>query len=325
MGGRTVRVAIVSDIHYASAAEAQRRDYMFRGIHNPLARLLLKAYRGGIWLRDPFAHNHLLAEFIRRAETADFVVANGDYSCDSAFVGVSDDAACQSARECLDQLRRPFGTRFRASIGDHELGKASLGGGLGGPRLASLRRARAELGLETLWQIALGNYVLLGVTSSLAGWPVFEPETLPDERPEWRRLHEDHLGEIRRVFVALRPAQRVLLFCHDPTALPFLWRDEMVRHKLPQVEQTIIGHLHTKLVLWQSRVLAGLPVIRFLGTTPRRLSTALHEARHWRPFKVRLCPALTGIDLLKDGGFYTADLDLEAKRPARFQFHRMAR
>jgi hypothetical protein len=114
-----------------------------------------------------------------------------------------------------------------------------------------------------------------------------------------------------------------LIFCHDPTALPFLWREEAIRSRLPQIEHTIIGHLHTNLVLWNSRLLAGMPPIRCLGHTVRRLSTALHEARLWRPFHVRLCPALAGIELLKDGGFCTIELDPEARHPACFRFHRL--
>jgi len=70
-------------------------------------------------------------------------------------------------------------------------------------------------------------------------------------------------------------------------------------------------------------LLAGMPPIRFLGHTVQRLSTALSEARQWRPFHVRLCPALAGIELLKDGGYWTAELDPEARQPARFRFHRL--
>jgi hypothetical protein len=94
---------------------------------------------------------------------------------------------------------------------------------------------------------------------------------------------------------------------------------------LPQIEQTIIGHLHSNLVLWKSRWLAGMPPIRFLGHTVLRMSTALSEARLWRPFYVRLCPALAGIELLKDGGYWTVELDPEARQPARFRFHRLHR
>src|SRR5207302_6601947 len=117
----------------------------------------------------------------------------------------------------------------------------------------------------------------------------------------------------------------VILFCHDPTALPVLWREDVVREKLPQIEQTIIGHLHSNLILRQSWLLAGIPRITFLGNTACRLSSALKEARHWRPFKIRLCPSLAGIELLKDGGFYSVELDPQARQPANFLFHPLPR
>ena len=192
-------------------------------------------------------------------------------------------------------------------------------------RLASWRRARQDLGLEPFWQFCIGRYVLLGVVSSLIALPVFEPDTLPNERAEWQRLREQHLAEIRRAFVSLNREQRVLLFCHDPTALPFLWREEEIRARLSQIEQTVIGHLHSSLFLWKSRILAGMPRINFLGHTPKRFTAALHEARYWRPFKVRLCPALGGIELLKDGGYYIAELSSDEDTPARFVFHALPR
>jgi hypothetical protein len=55
------------------------------------------------------------------------------------------------------------------------------------------------------------------------------------------------------------------------------------------------------------------------------MSTALGEARHWKPFRVRLCPSLSGIELLKDGGFLTAELDADARQPAKFHLHRIHR
>jgi hypothetical protein len=321
----TVRLVILSDIHYASAAEQARgNDYELRGIHSAALRGLVRFYRHYLWMREPLKQNFRLARFLAEAPPSDYVIANGDYSCNSAFLGVSDDAACQSVRECLGRLRDKFDARLRVVYGDHELGKMSFFGGRGGMRLASWYRAREELGLEPFWQLRLGNYVMMGVVSSLAGLPVFEADTLPAERPEWERLRSEHLQEIRRAFAALEPEQRVLLFCHDPTALPFLWREEAVRARLEQIEQTIIGHLHSNLVLWKSRWLAGMPRIGFLGHTARRLSMALQEARHWRPFKVRLCPALAGIQLLKDGGYLTAELDAAGNQPARFELHRLA-
>jgi hypothetical protein len=316
-------IFIVSDIHYASAAEKARGETEYVVIRNPLLRLATKAFRHFIWQRDPLAHNHRLEEFLQLAGPADHVVGVGDFACDTAFVGASDNATCASARECLAQLRQRFGDKFHAVIGDHELGKMSLFGGAGGLRLASWDRAQSELGLQPFWQVQIGNYRLIGVTSSLVALPVYEPETMVGERSRWWELRAIHLADIGRCFTSLRPEERVLLFCHDPTALPFLWREKVIQVRLNQVEQTFIGHLHSDMVFWESRLLAGMPAIHFLGNSDRRMSTALNEARHWRPFKVRLCPALSGIELLKDGGFLSVHLDLLARQPARFERHRM--
>ena len=49
---------------------------------------------------------------------------------------------------------------------------------------------------------------------------------------------------------------------------PFLQDEPVIRDRLGQVERTVIGHLHTPLIHWKSRMLAGMPVIKFLGTTP---------------------------------------------------------
>ena len=65
-------------------------------------------------------------------------------------------------------------------------------------RLESWRRARQDLGLAPFWRVEMGCYVLIGVVSSLIALPVFEPDTLREEWPEWNRLRAEHLGEIRR-------------------------------------------------------------------------------------------------------------------------------
>jgi hypothetical protein len=319
-------VAILSDIHYAGPAECARgENYEFRIIANPLLRAIARAYRHLIWMRHPLDQGRQLDRFLDEVRPVDYLVANGDYSCDSGFVGVSDPAAFQSAQECLDKLRVKFGDRARFTFGDHELGKLPLFGGKGGMRLASWHCATQQLGLQPFWKFAIGRYLLIGVSSPLIALPASQPDVLPEEWLEWQRLREAHLAEIRAAFDALQPEQRVLLFCHDPTALPFLGREESVRRRLPQVEQTILGHLHTRLILWKSRLLSGIPPIRFLGRNISRFTSALHEAHHWWPFHVRLCPALSGIELLNDGGYYTAQLDPAASRPARFTFHPLPR
>ncbi len=319
-------VAILSDIHYAGSAEhACGEDYELRIIANPLLRAIACAYRHLVWMRHPLDQGRQLDRFLAEVQPVDYLVGNGDYSCDSGFVGVSDPAAFQSAQECLDKLRAKFGDRARFTFGDHELGKLPLFGGKGGMRLASWHCATRQLGLKPFWKFAIGRYLLIGVSSPLIALPANRPDVLPEEWPEWQRLREAHLAEIRAAFDALQPDQRVLLFCHDPTALPFLGREESVRRRLSQVEQTILGHLHTRLILWKSRLLSGIPPIRFLGHGISRMTSALHEAHHWWPFRVRLCPALSGIELLNDGGYYTVQIDPAAIRPARFTFHPLPR
>lgn len=322
---KVTSVAIASDIHYAGAAEQARGDFCACAVANPLQRLAIKLYRRYFWLRDAFAHNHLLDAFITQAAGADLAVANGDYSCDSGFVGISDDAAFGSASECLQKLRAGFGPNLHATCGDHEFGKKPLGADKGGLRLKSFARAEWDLRIAPFWQMEAGNYVLMGVVSSLLALPVYEREALVEERQQWHELREEHLAKIRAAFAGLRPYQRLILFCHDPSALPFLWREATIREKHHQIERTVIGHLHSNLILRKSNILAGMPVIGFLGHTPKRLSLALRDARAWKRFNVLLCPSLAGIELLKDGGYYTAELDLGAREPARFQFHPLAR
>ena len=321
-----VVVAILSDIHYAGPAERARgEDYESRAIFHPVLRAVARAYRHLIWMRHPLDQGRQLDRFLTQICPVDYLVANGDYSCDTGFVGASDQAAFASVQECLGKLRAQFGDRVRFTIGDHEPGKLPLFGGLGGMRLASWRCATEQLGMPGFWRLDIGRYSLFGVASPLIALPANQQDTLPEERPEWARLREAHLAEILAAFDALPSNQRVILFCHDPTALPFLWREEPVRRRLPQIEQTIIGHLHTRVILWKSRVLSGIPPIRFLGRNVNRFSSALHEACHWWPFHVRLCPALSGTELLNDGGYLTVKIDPAAKQPARFLFHPLPR
>ena len=321
-----IRLTVVSDIHYASAAEQGRGDdFETREIRNPMFRAAVRLHRHYIWCRYPLRQNHLLENFFTQCGSPDYVVANGDFSCDTSAVGVSDEASFQSAKDCLDKLRRQFPNRLMTVFGDHELGKVSLVGGRGGMRLASWKRSVKELGLQPFWKLQIGNYVLIGVVSSLVGLPVFAADTLPAELPEWEHLREEHLREVCKTFQELKPQARVLLFCHDPTALPFLAREEAVRSKFGQIEHTVIGHLHSNLILRQSRLLAGMPQLGFLGHTAKRLSTALREARHWKPFQVLLCPSLSGLELLKDGGYLSVEIDVTAQSKAQFRLHRLKR
>ena len=311
----TIEILVISDIHYACESEKARGQAEFKAIKNPLLLGLTRAFRHHIWLRDPLAHNHRLHQALSQTKDLTMAVGVGDYSVDSMFVGASDEGAMTSIRECLGLIRQQFGDRFHGIYGDHELGKMSLFGGKGGPRISSWNRLQKEAQLPPFWKVDLGRYRLIGVTSTVIALPVFEPETLPDERSEWWAIREKHLCQIREAFSSLDPAQRVILFCHDPTALPFLCKEPPIQSRLDQMELTFIGHLHSSLILWKSRLLAGMPIIRFMGNSIRRMSTALYEARLWRPFKVHLCPSLAGIQLTKGGGYYRMTLDLERKTP----------
>ena len=178
------RITILSDIHYAAAAEkALGNDYELRGLRNPLVRRVIRIHRKYVWLRYPLSKSYLLDEFLKRAPESDLVIANGDYSCDCASVGLSDDSTFQSVEECLAKLRNKFGSKLRLSIGDHELGKVSFFGGRGGMRLESWRRL-AKVKLDPFWRVDAGPYVILGIASSLVALPIFEADTLPEEQHE---------------------------------------------------------------------------------------------------------------------------------------------
>jgi 3',5'-cyclic AMP phosphodiesterase CpdA len=182
------RLAIVSDIHYAGPRESARGESIFAPIKSPWRRWLTRQYRRFIWLNNPFGHNHLFERFLLEARDADLVVANGDYSCDSAYIGISDDAALESAQLCLGKLTERFGSRLHATIGDHEIGKTMLGAAEGGLRLESYERATGELKLQPAWKVELGRYRLVGITSTLLALALYEAEALPHERERWRNL-----------------------------------------------------------------------------------------------------------------------------------------
>ena len=323
LGPGSIRITVISDVHYAGAAEQARRGFETRVIRNPALQLAARAWRSWVWLRDPMAHNERLGRLIALNPSPDLVVANGDFTVDSAFVGVSDDAAMSSAREALERLREAYGARLLATIGDHELGKQSLFGGVGGLRLESWARCGSELGLAGVWRRDAGPWVLVGVASSPAALPVFEPELLHAERDDWQKIRSGMLQELGEVLASVGPDRRLILFVHDPSALPFLGAEPSVARVLPQVALTVVGHLHTPAIFRLGRRLAGMPRIGFLGNTVRRYSTALQEARWWREFRAVLCPSPTGIELLKDGGWLELVLDPDGVSDVRVMPRRL--
>lgn len=321
----STRLLILSDIHFAGADEQARgNDFELVAIRAPLTRAFATQYRYHIWMRDPFSRTQQFERFMAGAPEADLVVVNGDFSCDSAFLGLADPAARASAAECIARLRERYGAKLHLVTGDHEAGKKTMFSGLGGMRLAGWE-ATQELGIPALWQVDVGRYSLIAVASPLLALPANVRDALPDELPRWEALRAAHLAEIRALFGRLGADRKIILFCHDPTALPYLAQEEAVRQRFGQIEQTIIGHLHSKLILWKSRLLSGIPPVQFLGPSVAKFTRALSKARAWKPFKLRLCPALAGIELLDDGGYFLVDLDPEAVRPAEFHWQPLPR
>jgi predicted MPP superfamily phosphohydrolase len=321
-----ISIGVVSDIHYASEAEQARgNDYEYRDLKNPWLRRLVRFHRRNIWLRHPLEQNHLLARFISAARAADLIVANGDFSCNSGFIGLADDAAFQSASECLGILRAEFGDRLSAIFGDHELGKIGLAGNKGEMSLRSFFRATEGLGLKPFWEKDAGRYKLIGIASSLISLPALQHDILRQEAPDWEKLREQQVRSIAETFERLETNRKVILFCHDPTALPFLLDIPPVAARTSQVELTVIGHLHSPLILWSSKLLSGMPVIGFLGHSAKKFSMALNRGKSWRPFKPTLCPSLAGIELLKDGGYLMIKLDSEGNTPVQVRRTKLSR
>ncbi len=309
------RILIITDIHYASDAERLRGDYESRTVSNPCLRFLLKQYRNFFWRRDTFGWNHYCDRFISRAGDADWVIGNGDYCCDSGFIGVADDPSMLSAQACLGKLRHAFGDKFIGIMGDHDLGKKSMFGGFGGMHLKSWERCTEDLGLKAFFRLDIEQYVLIGMNSTLIGLPEFLPDCPPEDYEAWNALRENHLDTLRDSMESIGRNQRIIFFLHDPTAIPYLAGIPWVRARLHQVDATIIGHLHSPLILQMSRLLAGMPKIQGLGHTALKMSTALQKAREWKPFKVKLVPAPGGIEAWKKGGFGELTFDVSGQTP----------
>ena len=297
------RILLISDIHYGSDLECARGDYESRTVSQPLLRYFLKMYRRLIWRRDPFAMNGLLDTFIDAESSADLCLGLGDYSCDSAFIGVADYAAFQSARLCLSQLRRQHGSRFVGIIGDHDLGKKSMFGGVGGMDLASYDRCLRELRLSSLFYRSLGRVHLIGMNSSLITLPSFEVDCDPDQLSSWYALRETHLEELEACIQKIPAGDRLLFFLHDPSALPFLSAFPWIRRCFSRLDGTWVGHLHAPCIFELSHYLSGMPVIDCMGTAVHKMSQALHARHLWKPFKVHLVPAPGGIERCPQGGY----------------------
>ncbi|MGD1089896.1 MAG: hypothetical protein ABR955_14410, partial [Verrucomicrobiota bacterium] len=71
-----VTVAILSDIHYAGAAERARgKNYELHVIANPILRTAVHIYRHVLWMRRPLDQAPQLERFIAEVGPVDYLVA----------------------------------------------------------------------------------------------------------------------------------------------------------------------------------------------------------------------------------------------------------
>ncbi len=312
-----MRLAVISDIHVLGPGEAERLQRIALDLgarHSFLARKWNRALlriRRRLWNWHPqFRETVFLKALddIARFD-ADRIVAVGDYGGDAAGVGVSDDASFESVRRVTDLLRATFPDRCRFVIGDHELGKHSTELRRGGIRLESLRRCVENLGMPAWWMERVGPFHLIGLTSTLLALDLFLPEALAAEAPAWRQWRERQRDWLRATFSDLPGDARVLLFLHEPSALSFLDEIPEARARLPQIERTVLGHLHAPGLLPWLRLLARLPRLNPRYPIMRIISHGARGAHRWTAFRPVVCPAVFGAGHHFSGGVLFFETD----------------
>lgn len=226
----------------------------------------------------------------------DWLVLNGDYGGDHEGVGLSDEHTFASAAMVIGMVRETFPHRTRFVFGDHDIGKYNTIRRRGGIRLLSLRRGEDDLGIESFWHIEHDSHHLIGVNSSLLTLGLFLPEALEDEVQDWRRLRDEHLARVTEVFEGLPAPARIILFCHDPSALAVLGAVPEVRRRQSQILRTVVGHLHTPGLLALNRVVGRLPAPPANAYPIARIvSEGARGARAWKAFHPVVCPSTYGV------------------------------
>jgi hypothetical protein len=239
----------------------------------------------------------------------EWVVANGDYGGDWGGVGLSDEHTFESVAGVIQRLRRAFPGRCRFVFGDHELGKYSTERREGGIRLASLTHGEDRLGIRSFWHERHGRFHLIGINSTLFTLELFLPEALESEIGLWMEYRRQHLDEVRDAFRRLPGDARVLIFCHDPSALSILHEVPEVRARLPQIERTVLGHLHAPRLLHAARWLSRLPRLSPRYPVARIIAQGVRGARHWKAFRPAVCPSTFGAGQHFAGGLLFLQTD----------------
>jgi hypothetical protein len=111
---------------------------------------------------------------------------------------------------------------------------------------------------------------------------------------------------------------RILLFCHDPSALHALSQLRPVRNRVGQIEMTIIGHLHAPSLLKLARLVPkGASAWRPKYPVARIIAHGLSGVSSWRIFKPVVCPSTFGAGHHLRGGLLFIEKDAKGKLVAR--------
>lgn len=324
MSPTSKKYVIFSDVHYAGPSET-RRGLAEAKINAPIhQKAFVSFYRNFLWLADPIYHAKRFHQLIGQINhlRPNEIIYLGDLTMDTAFVGLSDPASLESAKEFIDICHSNFQSPMNWVMGDHELGKTSIIGKIGGPRIDSLSKWTDELNMPMHWISKWNRWTIISLCSTLAAFPVYAPEFLPNEQSKWEAAQKQHLDWIKSTFSKIAPDERIVLLCHDPSALGFLSEINEVQEKMNQIAVTWVGHMHTSLVAQAAQIFSGVPEINFLGTSIRRFSIALNRAKIWKDFRMKLCPSPSGSEAYRDGGFFEMILyDDDEKRYPTCVFH----
>ncbi len=305
-----MRLAVLSDIHVLGPSERERAHAIAHDLGSGAGRLRrwwrrgLHRARGRFWTSHPESRH---ACFLRALDEIgrfdpDWVVANGDYGGDAHGVGLSDARTFESVAGVLDLVRATFPGRARFVFGDHELGKYSTELRQGGIRLDSLTRGEEALGLRSFWHERAEPFHLIGINSTLFTLDLFLPEALPDEVSRWLACRRRHEEEVDAAFEGLPAGARVLLFCHDPSALAALHARPAVRARLAAIERTVLGHLHAPRLLHVNRLMGRLPRVSPKYPVARIIAHGSRGAATWEAFKPVVCPSTFGAGRHVAGG-----------------------
>lgn len=317
-----MRIAVISDIHVTGPVERARSEASYQELgtgQHPLRRRWrrgLHRVRTRLWNAHPeWREEAFLRALAHVAEfDPDWVIANGDYSSDHGGVGVSDDATFHSASGVVRAIRRVFQDHCRFIFGDHDLGKYSTVRRSGGIRFKSLELGEQKLGIPSFWHEVDEDIHLIGVNSSLFTLDAFLPEALTHEIPQWEKRRAQHTEEVSEAFARLPNKARILLFCHDPSALQALSDIRSVKNRIQQIEMTVIGHLHAPSLLKLARLVPkGASVWKPKYPVARIIAHGLQGVASWRQFKPVVCPSTFGAGHHLRGGLLFIEKDAKGK------------